>query len=113
MAVFYPLIWEGGEGELATLLSEEHATIGPLTKRLREDAAEFLRHGVGAGQWSAFCRAASKFVAKMMAHLEREELTFVQRLAFFVDADLDHRLAVEHAAERLRHTYGAPSAPSA
>lgn len=31
-AVFYPLIWEGGEGELATLLSEEHATIGSLTK---------------------------------------------------------------------------------
>jgi hemerythrin-like domain-containing protein len=106
-AVFYPLIWEGGEGELAALLTEEHATIGPLTKSLRHDAAELLRYGIGAGRWPTFCRVAQKFVAKMMLHLEREELTFVQRLSFFVDADLDHRLAVEHGAERLQQTFGA------
>jgi iron-sulfur cluster repair protein YtfE (RIC family) len=106
-AVFYPLIWESGEGELATLLTEEHATIGPLTRHLRNDAAELLRYGIATGRWPAFCRVANKFVTKMMLHLEREELTFVQRLAFFVDPDLDHRLAVEHAADRLQHTYSA------
>jgi hemerythrin-like domain-containing protein len=104
-AVFYPLIWESGEGELAALLTDEHATIVPLTKRLRHDAAELLRYGVGAGRWSAFCRAAQKFIAKMMLHLEREELTFVQRLAYFVDAEADHRLALEHGAECLHRKF--------
>jgi hemerythrin-like domain-containing protein len=104
-AVFYPLIWESGEAELAALLTEEHATIVPLTKRLRHDAAELLRYGVGAGRWSAFCRAAQKFIAKMMLHLEREELTFVQRLTYFVDAEADHRLALEHGAECLHRKF--------
>jgi hemerythrin-like domain-containing protein len=106
-AVFFPLIWDGGEGELASLLTEEHASIAPLTLRFREEAVALLEYGSGFGRWGVFCRGARKLVARMMQHLQKEELTFVQRLAFFVDADLDHRLAVKHGAERQRYRYAA------
>lgn len=106
-AVFFPLIWDGGEGELASLLTEEHASIAPLTIRCREEAVALLEYGPGFGRWGVFCRAARKLVARMMQHLQKEELTFVQRLDFFVEADLDHRLAVKHGVERQRYKFGA------
>jgi hemerythrin-like domain-containing protein len=99
-AVLFPLICARGGGELASLLTQEHVTIGPLTKHLRTIAAEILQHGISAARWREFRLAATEFVSEMMLHVQEEELTVVQRLASFIDADLDHRLALRHRAER-------------
>jgi hypothetical protein len=53
-----------------------------------------------AARWAEFRSAASDLVAEMMAHLQKEELTLVQRLRAFLDGDTDHRLALRHLAER-------------
>jgi hemerythrin-like domain-containing protein len=102
-AVLFPLICEGGEGDLAALLTHEHVTIGPLAKRLRSITGEILQHGISADRWREFRDAAAELVSEMMLHLQKEELTVVQRLASFVDAEMDHQLALKHGAERLRH----------
>ena len=51
-----------------------------------------------------FQSAATDLVAEMMAHLQKEELTVVQRLRAFsrydTDTPTDHRLALRHRAER-------------
>jgi hemerythrin-like domain-containing protein len=102
-AVLFPLICDGGEDDLAALLTHEHVTIGPLAKRLRSITGEILQHGISADRWREFRDAAAELVSEMMLHLQKEELTVVQRLASFVDAEMDHRLALKHGAERLRH----------
>lgn len=104
--VLFPLACDGGESDLAALLSEEHGTIGPLTKRLRQLVGEIIHRGAGAGRWGRFCRTARDFVACMMDHLHNEELSLVQRLPIFIDADTDRGLARRFGAERGRHRFG-------
>jgi hemerythrin-like domain-containing protein len=99
-AVLFPAIGARGGGDLASLLTQEHVTIGPLARRVRGIAATILEHGMDAARWAEFRSAASDLVAEMMAHLQKEELTVVQRLRAFLDADTDHRLALRHLAER-------------
>lgn len=99
-AVLFPLLCTHGGGDLTSLLTQEHVTIGPLAKRLRRIATTILDHGMDAERWSAFRSAATKLVTEMMAHLQKEELTVVQKLRGFLDVETDHRLALRHLAER-------------
>jgi hemerythrin-like domain-containing protein len=99
-AVLFPLLCARGGGELASLLTQEHDSIGPLARRVREIAADILSHGIDPVRWSTFQDAAGELAAEMMAHLQKEEMAVVQQLRGFLDADTDHRLAVRHRLER-------------
>src|SRR5512134_2491686 len=99
-AVLFPLICARDGGELASLLTQEHVTIGPLAREVRDIAASILEHGIDAERWAAFKAASIDLYNEMMAHLQKEELTVVQRLRTFLDPDTDHRLALGHRAER-------------
>lgn len=99
-AVLFPLICRRGGGALASLLTQEHVVIGPLARRVRAIAIAILDHGINAERWADFRAAATALVAEMMAHLQKEELTVVQQLSTFLDADVDRRLALRHLAER-------------
>ncbi|MBL8128423.1 MAG: hemerythrin domain-containing protein [Chloroflexia bacterium] len=104
--VLFPLACNGGEGDLAALLNEEHGIIGPLTRRLRQLVAEITHGGAGADRWGRFCFTARDFVACMMDHLQNEELALVQRLPVFIDPVTDRGLAQRFGAERGRHRFG-------
>jgi hemerythrin-like domain-containing protein len=96
----FPIICAHGEEELAALLVDEHDAIGPLAKHLRAIALQILEVGISAQRWHDFRAVASELVSGMMFHLQKEEMTVVQKLARFLDAPADHRLAVKHLAER-------------
>lgn len=95
----FPLIRGGGEGELTTLLSREHGVIEPWAQKLRMIAQEMIGHPASAEKWQAFKNAAAELIAELMWHLEKEELTVVQRLPSFLDTATDHELAVRHLHE--------------
>jgi hypothetical protein len=99
--VLFPLLSEHGEGELAELLVQEHVAIGPLARRLSELAAEFWARGTRPGLWAEFCDIARDLVAEMLPHLQKEELSVVQRLGAFLDPETDHRLARKLATARF------------
>lgn len=98
----FPLIRSGGEGDLASLLHQEHGSIEPKATQLRQLAEMLVGRCADAAQWSAFRRAGTDLIAELMQHLEKEELTVVQRLPAFLDAQTDHQLAVEHRKEEER-----------
>jgi Hemerythrin HHE cation binding domain len=50
-AVLFPLICARDGGELASLLTQKHVTIGPLAKHVHEIAAMILEHGIDADRW--------------------------------------------------------------
>ena len=99
-AELFPLICAHGEGELAALLIDEHVAIGPLARRLHALALEIIEAGIDVQRWQDFRAVAAQLVSEMMFHLQKEEMTVVQRLAGFLDARADHRLALKHVAER-------------
>lgn len=94
--VVFPLFRGQGEGDLAMLLTREHGDIEPKARHLRLLAVDFVGRAADAGSWVAFRDAARELVTEVMRHLEKEELTIVQRLPQFLDADTDHELAVRH-----------------
>jgi hemerythrin-like domain-containing protein len=99
-AVLFPLLCGRGGGELTALLTQEHDSIGPMARRVREIAAAILAQGIDDDRWADFQQAANELAAEMMAHLQKEEMAVVQQLRAFLDADVDHRLAVRHRLER-------------
>lgn len=103
----FPLIRRGGEGELAVLLSREHGVIEPPARKLRIIAQEMLGCPASAEKWAAFRDAAAELITELMWHLEKEELTVVQRLSSFLDAATDHELAVRHLSEDAPPRQGA------
>jgi hypothetical protein len=99
-ATLFPLICARGGRELTSLLMQEHITIGPLARQTREIAAAILDNGIDPARWQAFKTSALNLTTEMLAHLQKEEMTVVQRLPAFLDTDTDHHLAQKHLAER-------------
>lgn len=97
--VIFPLIYDRGEGDLAKLLTREHGAIEPKARLLRMIAHGLIGRRADPSEWREFCAAAGDLVAEVMRHLEKEELTVVQRLPTFLDAATDHALAQRHIAE--------------
>jgi hemerythrin-like domain-containing protein len=97
--VIFPLIRGREESDLAMLLTREHGVIEPKARLLRMLTDSLVRRTADAAEWSRFRAAAADLIAEVMLHLEKEELTVVQRLSVFLDPDTDHELAVRHIAE--------------
>ena len=93
----FPLLCDHGEDELAELLVQEHVVIGPLARRLSGLAAELSAHGTSPARWAEFRDVARDLVSLTPLHLQKEELSVVQRLDAFLDTETDHRLAHELA----------------
>jgi hemerythrin-like domain-containing protein len=99
--VIFPLICNGGEGELAGVLTREHGAIEPMAARLRAITADILENGIDEEKWEDFREAARELIDEVMRHLQKEELNIIQRMDVFLDRETDHRLAVSRlAAER-------------
>jgi hemerythrin-like domain-containing protein len=98
--VLFPLLCRHGEGELAELLTQEHVTIGPIVRRVQMLASELLMNGSDPALWPEFRQAAQELVGEMLTHLQKEEMSVVQRLGFFLDAETDHALAHGFSGEQ-------------
>jgi hemerythrin-like domain-containing protein len=107
--VLFPLLCDHGEGELAELLVQEHVAIGPLARRLSGLAAELLAKGANPARWNEFRDVAQDLVSEMLLHLQKEELSVVQRLDAFLDTETDHRLAHKLATTRLASDHQPPA----
>lgn len=103
--ILFPLL-DDDENELAIHLTHEHVVIGPKTIDLRTLAAGFLAMGCDPDEWENFRKDALELVALMMTHLQKEEVTIVQRLGCILDPETDLRLAREIATGALRGAAG-------
>lgn len=99
-AELFPLICAKGEGELAALLIDEHDAIGPRARCLHAITAEIIENGITPQRWNDFKGVGAELISEMMFHLQKEEMTVVQRLTVFLDAGADHQLARKHLAQR-------------
>lgn len=96
----FPLICAQGRVELARLLTHEHGMIEPMAARLQILARTILELGISNERWGEFCAAGSALIVELLQHLQKEEAHIVQCLDCFLDRETDHRIAVDHLAQR-------------
>lgn len=97
----FPLLRADGDRDLTSLLINEHAAIEPTAHLLRRLTLEILRHGPGNGRWMAFRKVAQDLFSEMIGHMEKEELTILQKLDSLLDPEIDHRMALQHVSMRV------------
>lgn len=95
--VLFPHLADAGEGEMARLLAEEHASIRALAADLvpRLDAAAAGR--LDAAGYAALRPCALAFVEMLSAHIAMETAGLVALLDGLLDDDADRTLAFDEA----------------
>ena len=99
-AVLFPALWSRGAQDITVLFTRDHATIGPLTKRVRNDTEDLLAGGADDALWERFKEGVLDLAAQVMVHLQKEELAIVRRLGSMLGERLDHELAERFLAEK-------------
>ncbi len=69
----FPLLIEGGEGEMCRELTEEHEILLPLAKRVSALAREGLDDNFSADAWREFYQSGLDFEKRLGAHFQKEE----------------------------------------
>jgi hypothetical protein len=94
----FPRLEQAGDGDLAALLSEEHAAIRaaaqPLAALLRQALAEALP----AQQWQAMKTLALEFSERLASHAQKEDGALLPLLDNLLDEDTDRELFSAYAA---------------
>lgn len=89
---------ESGEGDLASLLAEEHATIRAVADELAPLIASADAGTLDDAGWDALKRLALELAERLTAHIHKEESALLPLLADLFDDDADRALALAYAA---------------
>ena len=93
-AFLFPRFIAAGEQEMVALLLDEHAEIRPLALRLAELAQQCRDVGFTQQQWAAFSTAGADFAARLVSHIEKEEMAMLPALDDLLDAETDGALSL-------------------
>jgi hypothetical protein len=92
----FPLLEAAGEGGLGQMLTEEHAEILPLGKRVAALARQFTSAGLDPRDRAEFRRTGRDFAALLSAHAEKEEMALLPLLDEILEPEDDARLAAAY-----------------
>ena len=88
-----------GDGDIASLLREEHEAIRELSGELLPLAAAAARGTLDADGWQALKRSALEMVERQVAHIQKEGMALLPQLAELLDEETDQRLALAYASD--------------
>jgi hemerythrin-like domain-containing protein len=89
-ADLFPLLAASGEGDIAELLAEEHATIRAAARRF----GELVRPGGEAeAQWPELRALALELAERLVSHVQKEEMSLLPSLEDLLDEETDRELA--------------------
>lgn len=94
----FPRMVAAGEGDIAELLTEEHDAIRAVATELAPLADAAAGGTIDAEGWNALRRLALEFVERLLAHVEKEEMSLVPLLDDLLDDDTDRTLALGYAS---------------
>lgn len=86
----FPLLDASGEGDIAELLAEEHATIRAAAQRFGELARP---GGGGEAQWPELRALALELAERLVSHVQKEEMSLLPSLEDLLDEETDRELA--------------------
>jgi hemerythrin-like domain-containing protein len=93
----FPLMAEAGDGELATLLAEEHATIREVAVELLAVARAAAAGPLAGTDAATLRRLGLEYVERQVAHVQKESMALLPLLDDLLDDEADRTLAFELA----------------
>ncbi len=94
----FPRLEEAGDGDLAALLNEEHATIRAVAQPLAELLRQALADGLQPQQWQTMKTLALEFSERLGSHAQKEDGALLPVLESLLDEDTDRELFGAYAA---------------
>jgi len=86
----FPRLAEAGEGDIAELLTEEHAAI--------RAAAKGFSAALEAQDWQPLRTAGLELSERLMAHVQKEEMSLLPSIEDLLDEETDAQLALAYAS---------------
>lgn len=94
----FPRLAAAGDGGIATLLTEEHATIREVAGELRPLLHDAVRGAIDAPRWDELRRLAAEFAERQVAHIQKETMALLPMLDDLLDEAADSELAIAYAS---------------
>jgi len=94
----FPRLEQAGDGDLAALLNEEHATIRAVAQPLTALLRQALGEGLQPQQWQAMKTLALEFSERLGSHAQKEDGALLPLLDNLLDEDTDRELFGAYAA---------------
>ena len=94
----FPRMMEAGDGELASLLAEEHGTIRMVAYELLPLAEQLAAGTLSAGQRPTLVRLTKELVERQVAHIQKETMALLPLLEDMLDDETDRELAFTYAS---------------
>lgn len=96
----FPRLRAAGDGDIADLLTQEHADIRELCAELRPLVVALAEGGLAPAQHTVFKRLAFELIERMAAHIQKETMALLPLLEDLLDEDTDRELALSYACAR-------------
>ena len=96
-AHLFPRLEEGGEGDIAQLLAEEHAVIRDAAGRFAELQALAARGALDEAGWRGLRTLALELVERLVSHVQKEEMSLLPALEDLVGEEDDRALITEYS----------------
>lgn len=94
----FPRMVAAGEGDISELLAEEHDAIRAVAAELAPLVGAATGGTLDLEGWNALRRLTLEFVERLLAHVEKEEMSLVPLLDDLLDDDTDRALALGYAS---------------
>jgi hemerythrin-like domain-containing protein len=95
----FPRMEAAGEGDMASLLLEEHDTIRAVANELLPLLREATRQTLDGAGWTRLRRGALEFSERLRAHIDKETLAMLPLLEDLLDEETDRELAFNYASD--------------
>jgi hemerythrin-like domain-containing protein len=94
----FPRMADGGDGDMAELLREEHDAIRAVAAEVLPLARAAAAGTLGDAAWPDLARGALEMVERQVAHIQKETMALLPLLEDLLDEDTDRELAFGYTA---------------
>ena len=94
----FPRMRDAGDGDMATLLVEEHDAIREVARELAPLTQAAAAGTLDAAGWRALRSGALEMVERQVAHIQKETMALLPLLDDLLDEDDDRELAFAYAS---------------
>jgi hemerythrin-like domain-containing protein len=93
----FPRLENAGEGDIVSLLSEEHEAIRTVENELVPLARDAAAGALDSAGWAVLRRTVLELVERLLAHIDKETRALLPLLDDLLDEAADSELAIEYA----------------
>ncbi|MEP7181639.1 MAG: hemerythrin domain-containing protein [Betaproteobacteria bacterium] len=94
----FPRLTAAGEGDIASLLQEEHGTIRAVAEELLPLVRTAGERALDAAEWDTLRRGMPELVERLVAHIQKETMALLPMLDDVLDEDTDRELSFAYAS---------------